>query len=238
MAVTKRLRYEILRRDNHTCRYCGATAPDVPLTVDHVTPKALGGSDDPSNLVTACKPCNDGKSSVPADAPLVADVQQKAVQWAAAMRAAIEQRAAQREPMQEYVSTFMEVWDSYCFGSFRDPILPDGAIASVEKFYEVGLPIADLTRALDKAMSRSHIGRYDKFKYMCGVAWSVLKEIQEVATALLDEANSDEDPEMDAEDRGWLQAYNEFAYNDKPHRILANVIEGSYRIPEELRWSA
>ncbi|AWN05089.1 HNH endonuclease [Gordonia phage Easley] len=38
MAVSKRLRYEILRRDNHTCRYCGATAPDVPLTVDHVVP--------------------------------------------------------------------------------------------------------------------------------------------------------------------------------------------------------
>ncbi|MEU5976310.1 hypothetical protein [Streptomyces sp. NPDC047315] len=24
MAVSKRLRYEILRRDNHACRYCGA----------------------------------------------------------------------------------------------------------------------------------------------------------------------------------------------------------------------
>ena len=30
MAVSKRLRYEILRRDNHTCRYCGASAPDAP----------------------------------------------------------------------------------------------------------------------------------------------------------------------------------------------------------------
>lgn len=37
MAVSKRLRYEILRRGNHTCRYCGASAPDVPLRVDHVT---------------------------------------------------------------------------------------------------------------------------------------------------------------------------------------------------------
>jgi 5-methylcytosine-specific restriction endonuclease McrA len=24
MAVSKRLRYEIMLRDNHTCRYCGA----------------------------------------------------------------------------------------------------------------------------------------------------------------------------------------------------------------------
>jgi 5-methylcytosine-specific restriction endonuclease McrA len=38
MAVSKRTRYEVLRRDNHACRYCGGIAPDVILTVDHVTP--------------------------------------------------------------------------------------------------------------------------------------------------------------------------------------------------------
>lgn len=37
MAVSKRLRYEILRRDNHTCRYCGGAAPDVVLTEDAIT---------------------------------------------------------------------------------------------------------------------------------------------------------------------------------------------------------
>lgn len=46
MAVSTRLRYEILRRDNHQCRYCGGTAPDVKLTIDHVIPETLGGNDD------------------------------------------------------------------------------------------------------------------------------------------------------------------------------------------------
>lgn len=41
MAVSKRLRFEILRRDNFQCRYCGAKAPDATLAVDHVTPKEL-----------------------------------------------------------------------------------------------------------------------------------------------------------------------------------------------------
>ncbi|MCX5365877.1 HNH endonuclease [Streptomyces sp. NBC_00124] len=63
MAVSKRLRYEILRRDRYTCRYCGASAPDAPMRVDHVTPVALGGTDHPSNLVAACEPCNSGKTS-------------------------------------------------------------------------------------------------------------------------------------------------------------------------------
>lgn len=63
MAVSKRLRFEILRRDGHRCRYCGAGALAAPLTVDHITPLALGGTDDPDNLATACEPCNSGKTS-------------------------------------------------------------------------------------------------------------------------------------------------------------------------------
>jgi 5-methylcytosine-specific restriction endonuclease McrA len=51
MAITKRLRFEILRRDDFACRYCGGKAPDIELTVDHVTPKALGGTDEPTNNV-------------------------------------------------------------------------------------------------------------------------------------------------------------------------------------------
>ena len=58
MAITKRTRYEVLKRDNHACRYCGAVAPDVKLQVDHVIPVALGGTDNPDNLVAACVACN------------------------------------------------------------------------------------------------------------------------------------------------------------------------------------
>ena len=90
MAISKRLRYEILRRDNHACRYCGAVAPDVSLTVDHVIPVALGGTDDPSNLVTACEPCNSGKSATPADSAIVDDVAADALRWSAAMTRAAE----------------------------------------------------------------------------------------------------------------------------------------------------
>lgn len=77
MAVSKRLRYEILRRDNHACRYCGATAPGVKLNVDHVIPQALGGSDKPDNLVTSCADCNAGKTSSMPNAMPVADVAQE-----------------------------------------------------------------------------------------------------------------------------------------------------------------
>jgi 5-methylcytosine-specific restriction endonuclease McrA len=52
-------RKNILRRDGHRCQYCGRT--DVPLTVDHVIPRARGGEDSWENLVAACVRCNNKK---------------------------------------------------------------------------------------------------------------------------------------------------------------------------------
>lgn len=86
MAVSKRLRYEILRRDNHACRYCGATAPGAKLAVDHVIPQSLGGSDKPSNLVASCADCNGGKTSSMPNAMPVADVDQETFRRAAELK--------------------------------------------------------------------------------------------------------------------------------------------------------
>jgi hypothetical protein len=60
--ISKALRFEILTRDGYRCRYCGAAAGVSTLHIDHVVPRALGGGDDASNLVTACADCNHGKS--------------------------------------------------------------------------------------------------------------------------------------------------------------------------------
>jgi 5-methylcytosine-specific restriction endonuclease McrA len=54
--LTKR---EILRRDNYTCQYCGQHS--ARLTVDHVTPRRLGGNQWWDNLVAACSSCNHRK---------------------------------------------------------------------------------------------------------------------------------------------------------------------------------
>lgn len=62
-ATSLRTRFEIIRRDGFKCYYCGASAHDGKLTVDHVVPVSLGGITDPSNMVAACGECNIGKSS-------------------------------------------------------------------------------------------------------------------------------------------------------------------------------
>ena len=67
MSLSKRTRFEVLKRDGFRCRYCGITAVAVALHVDHVVAVASGGTDDPINLVTACASCNLGKSDVGLD---------------------------------------------------------------------------------------------------------------------------------------------------------------------------
>lgn len=61
MAISKKTRFEVFKRDSFTCQYCGRKAPDVILEIDHVHPKAEGGTDDLMNLITACRECNRGK---------------------------------------------------------------------------------------------------------------------------------------------------------------------------------
>lgn len=61
MAIGKKLRFEVFKRDSFTCQYCGRKSPDVVLHVDHIEPVSLGGTDDLINLITSCVDCNLGK---------------------------------------------------------------------------------------------------------------------------------------------------------------------------------
>lgn len=63
-AISKKLRFEIFKRDCFKCRYCGRSPLDhqVVLALDHVVPHSEGGPADLVNLVTSCEDCNSGKS--------------------------------------------------------------------------------------------------------------------------------------------------------------------------------
>ena len=54
-------RKNIIKRDYHTCQYCGKK--NLPLTVDHIIPKQVGGGDTWTNLICACIKCNNKKGN-------------------------------------------------------------------------------------------------------------------------------------------------------------------------------
>lgn len=59
--LSKKIRFEVFKRDKFTCQYCGRMSPDVILEVDHMNPVAQGGDNDILNLITSCRDCNRGK---------------------------------------------------------------------------------------------------------------------------------------------------------------------------------
>lgn len=207
--VSKRLRFEILRRDNHTCRYCGGTAPDVKLTVDHVVPTALGGSNDPSNLVTACADCNSGKSATPADASVVEDVAQDAERWKRALLMAAEEQSSDKDYVNAVVESFDYEWGSWWCGAWGcpQPILNSpgydaaGMVAaglmnpvprpknwreSIEQMMTAGLVSTELVESARVALGKDSIAAHKTWKYFCGVAYTKLRQRQERARALMD----------------------------------------------------
>jgi hypothetical protein len=60
-SISKKVRFEIFKRDSFTCQYCGRSAPDAVLEVDHIIAVANGGNNEITNLITSCFDCNRGK---------------------------------------------------------------------------------------------------------------------------------------------------------------------------------
>ena len=69
-SLKKRLGKRVVRaieaRDGGVCAYCGRDAAEsgAHLHLDHLTPKAVGGTDDPRNLVSACRRCNSARQDL------------------------------------------------------------------------------------------------------------------------------------------------------------------------------
>lgn len=65
--INYRLMFQVMKRDNFKCWYCGrstATDPTVVLQVDHIIPWSKGGETTMENLRTSCSKCNLGKSDL------------------------------------------------------------------------------------------------------------------------------------------------------------------------------
>ena len=54
-------RRNIFARDGNRCQYCGKKFPTAELSLDHITPRSLGGEASWENLVCACTGCNTKK---------------------------------------------------------------------------------------------------------------------------------------------------------------------------------
>lgn len=64
--IRQEKRLAIYLRDGAACVYCGDGIDDgATMTLDHLRPHVRGGGNGATNLVTACKRCNDSRGARP-----------------------------------------------------------------------------------------------------------------------------------------------------------------------------
>lgn len=119
--LTKRIRFEVFKRDKFTCQYCGAKSPEVILNVDHIDPVANGGGNEIINLITSCFDCNSGKSDKLLQDRSVVEKQRKQLELLQERREQIELMLEWKKSLSdfdndvnvmiaEYVDSKMQPW--------------------------------------------------------------------------------------------------------------------------------
>ena len=173
MAISKRLRFEILRRDKFRCHYCAAAAAEGrELTVDHVVPLALGGTDDPSNLVAACADCNAGKSSVPPDSAMIDEAGSRAVEWREAVLAVSRELQDDHDRLADLVQTVRSEWLNHY--RYVDADLD----SAVYQFDRAMLPLGEILDAVRITGAREPD---EPLAYFCKVCWNKIGELHDRA---------------------------------------------------------
>lgn len=179
MAISKRTRFEVLRRDNHTCQYCGGKAPDVILHVDHIIPVALGGDDSPGNLVTACKDCNAGKTSISPDSPIVAAIALRSAEYALTNLNRAARIESEMLEMERYEEDFLVSWNRWSTGTGTSAAklpLPSDWRNSLKTWWKVKVPFSLIDSAIETAMGAPEVEPDATFRYFAGVIWRTLDE--------------------------------------------------------------
>lgn len=171
-AISKRIRFEIFKRDGFTCAYCGGTPPAVILHIDHITAVAAGGGNEIDNLTTACEGCNLGKGardltaipqSLAAKAAHVAEAE-------AQLRGYQEILSAKRDRLEREMWMVAELLEPGCGdkGMRRDWLQSIKSFIDQLGYYSV-LDAAEIALA-----SRTYTPRRT-FLYFCGVCWKRIR---------------------------------------------------------------
>lgn len=221
MSISVRVRFEVFKRDRFTCAYCGRTPPEVLLQADHVVPRAAGGTDDITNLITSCQTCNQGKAArllEEGTTPVVGratveELQERIDQAKAYMEAVAGWRSTQQDQVQLVVDAWAKAYEA------ETEERPDGAVwvfrgygrwpedRSIRRFLR-SLPLERVLEAVDITASRMDRPNDQARRYFYGVCQRMLREVEGPPLYALDS------PEVKeyGEDRYWagnLEGYRE-----------------------------
>lgn len=167
--LSKKIRFEVFKRDNFKCQYCGKQVPDIVLEVDHIVPVCEGGTNIISNLVTSCYDCNHGKSGNKIQNKICRDD----------IKELTKQMKNKQEQLQEYHSLLKYEYElktndvKEVLKYFQDMIKwPNSHEESTLRQFINKLNKYELFEAIDIYKASR---KYD-FSYFCGICWNFIRK--------------------------------------------------------------
>jgi DNA-directed RNA polymerase subunit RPC12/RpoP len=172
--LSKKLRFDVFKRDGFKCQYCGITPEKEVLQVDHIIPVAEGGENDLDNLITSCQPCNLGKGA--RSLSIIPE----------SLKEKSEKIAEQEEQIIGYQKTIMEARERKLDFAWKiADILDENAFEGYPKnnlnsilYFMNQLPYEDIVEAADIAVSQPFNQKNRQFKYFCGVCNRKIRDLK------------------------------------------------------------
>jgi hypothetical protein len=217
ISIPKGLRFEVFKRDSFKCQYCGASAPEVILNVDHIKPVADGGTNDITNLITSCIECNAGKSDKKLD-------DNSALTKRKALLDDLQERREQLEMMMQWMmglqdlkSQIIEILANY-WNRLAPGFEPNDRGRQSMKRWTTRFSIEEIMKAMDVSAIQ-----YLQFKDNGGVtgeSWEIA--FSKIFSIMNVERDSKDDPDL-----------KELLYI---RGILRNKCKGYFNAPDALEW--
>lgn len=170
--ISKKIRFEIFKRDSFTCQYCSNKSPEVILEVDHIIPVSKGGTNDIDNLTTSCYNCNRGKGAIELDC-----VTEKTLEKSERIKIALNQYKDFKKILNkkelEIKKEVSEIENVYSL-SFDNFEFSEKFKNSVKIFIQ-RIGFFEVKKAMEKSCSKIN-NEQDALKYFCGICWNLIKE--------------------------------------------------------------
>jgi len=172
-AISKKVRFDVFKRDSFECQYCGATPPKAIMHVDHIVPVAEGGGNEEENLITACSDCNLGKGARSLDdvpqsiTDRAAEIREREAQIVGYQKVMEGQRLRREDERWEVAEIFMKEYNLDAF--------PKDWLISVDNFNRK-LGMYESIDAAEKAIVKCPYSQWQAFRYFCGICWNKIKE--------------------------------------------------------------
>ena len=166
MSISKKKRFEVFKRDDFTCRYCGRKPPQTTLEVDHIVPKCKGGKEEIFNYITSCFDCNRGKAGNELNdkiaRPDIDKINKELKEQLEYLKIYYDCQDELIGIKERYLYLVIKHWKKHA-SSYISPQMK----SSINNFLQ-DFSVEEICNAIDIACNKVY-GWVSRFKYMCGV---------------------------------------------------------------------